>query len=418
MVRRSSGSDLAREDGARGDIIPLITTHQVRFADAAGMASLPAESVELVVTSPPYPMIEMWDACFAEQDPRAAAALAAGKPWDAFESMHAVLDRVWKEVHRVLVPGGIACINVGDATRTVGGTFGLYPNHARILSSLLAIGFNPLPAILWRKQTNAPNKFMGSGMFPPGAYVTLEHEYVLIVRKGDKRTFADLPARLRRRESAFFWEERNQWFSDVWFDLKGAGQRLHDGESRERSGAFPFELAYRLISMFSVKGDTVLDPFLGTGTTMLAAMAAARSSAGFERHAGLERAILAGTQGAVETASERIGERLASHARFIRERFETHGSFGYRNRHYGFPVVTRQEVDLLLDRLVAVRADGDGRFSAEHAAAPQAGFVEDWEWFFAEGPGGEERPRPVPPPRGKGLPGPQQLDLLQEMGEV
>src|SRR5206468_5334175 len=111
-------------------------------------------------------------------------------------------------------------------------TFILYPNHVRIASHLVRLGFNPLPAILWRKQTNAPNKFMGSGMFPPGAYVTLEHEYVLIVRKGDKRAFDSEVIRSRRRESAFFWEERNDWFSDVWFDLKGTGQNLVDRDVR------------------------------------------------------------------------------------------------------------------------------------------------------------------------------------------
>ena len=83
--------------------------------------------------------------------------------------------------------GGIACINIGDATRTLNDVFCLYQNHTRIASSMLRIGFLSLPCILWRKQTNAPNKFMGSGMMPPGAYVTLEHEYVLILRKGNKK---------------------------------------------------------------------------------------------------------------------------------------------------------------------------------------------------------------------------------------
>ena len=142
------------------------------------------------------------------------------------------LTRVWREVHRVLADGGIACINIGDATRTLGDRFALYPNHARILVRLVELGFVPLPVILWRKQTNAPNKFMGSGMLPPGAYVTLEHEYILIVRKGGKRGFLSEEGKGLRRESAFFWEERNRWFSDVWSDLKGTVQGLSDRKVR------------------------------------------------------------------------------------------------------------------------------------------------------------------------------------------
>jgi len=403
--------------GGSGSTSPpraLTTAHRVHFADARDLARLPSESVELVVTSPPYPMIEMWDDCFAEQDPEIRRALAAGRAWEAFEAMHALLDLVWSEVRRVLVPGGIACINIGDATRTVDGAFALYPNHVRILSRLVALGLSPLPAILWRKQTNAPNKFMGSGMFPPGAYVTLEHEHVLIVRKGDKRSFGSDADRARRRESAFFWEERNHWFSDVWFDLKGTGQSLLDIESRARSGAYPFELAYRLITMFSIKGDTVLDPFLGTGTTLLAAMAAARSSVGFERDESLKRVIEARAKGIVETAIARIHERLSAHTQFIRARRETHGRFGHPNRHYGFPVVTRQEMDLLLNRLVAVRADGDGGFEAEHAAEPQTEFLDDWSWFFAV----EEVEPSRRKPGGAADPRARQLELFEATEEV
>ena len=119
-------------------------------------------------------------------------------------------------------------------------------------------------------------------MLPAGAYVTLEHEYILILRKGTKREFNKAEERQNRRESAIFWEERNAWFSDVWMDVKGTGQELFKKATRSRSAAFPFEVAYRLINMFSVRGDTVLDPFLGTGTTTAAAMACGRHSLGFE----------------------------------------------------------------------------------------------------------------------------------------
>src|SRR5690606_1592163 len=142
-------------------------------------------------------------------------------------------------------------------------------------SAFIRLGFANMPNILWRKQTNAPNKFMGSGMLPAGAYVTLEHEWILVFRKAGKRTFRSEAEKKLRRESAFFWEERNTWFSDLW-DLKGVKQKITNSGSRDRSAAYPFELPYRLINMYSVKGDIVLDPFLGTGTTALAAMATER----------------------------------------------------------------------------------------------------------------------------------------------
>ena len=102
------------------------------------------------------------------------------------------------------------------------------------------------------------------------------------MRKGSKRAFESIAEKKLRRESAIFWEERNAWYSDVWLDLKGTTQKLQSNNSRLRSAAFPFEIPYRLINMFSVKGDTILDPFLGTGTTMWAAMTAGRNSIGFE----------------------------------------------------------------------------------------------------------------------------------------
>ena len=214
------------------------TGHRLVFADARDLGFIPSASVALVVTSPPYPMIGMWDGPFAARDPRIAAALEAGEGREAFRLMHEELDPVWAGLHRVLTDGGIACLNVGDATRTVGGRFRLYANHARILQACLALGFDALPPILWRKPTNAPNKFMGSGMLPAGAYVTLEHEYILVLRKGGRREFRTPAERLARRRSALFWEERNSWFSDGW-DLAGARQELNHGGAPARRAAPP-----------------------------------------------------------------------------------------------------------------------------------------------------------------------------------
>jgi DNA modification methylase len=249
--------------------------HQLFCADSRQMEKIDDKSVQLIVTSPPYPMIAMWDEQFSAHDTEVAAALERNEGLQAWEAMHRQLDRTWAECARVLQEGGFMCVNIGDAARSIDGEFRMYGNHSRIISSLQSFGLCMLPLILWRKQTNAPNKFMGSGMLPAGAYVTLEHEYVLIFRKGGKRSFQSEAARQNRRRSALLWEERNRWFSDVW-DFKGSRQQ-HSGP-RARSGAFPFELAYRLIHMYSVQKDVVLDPFAGTGTTLLAAMAGGRHS--------------------------------------------------------------------------------------------------------------------------------------------
>ena len=339
--------------------------HRVLRGDAADLSFLADTSVACVVTSPPYPMIEMWDSLFRSRSPEIGRALDAGDGLRAFALMHEDLDRAWKQIHRVLIDGGWACINIGDATRTVNGSFRLYPNHARILSSCAQLGFDVLPAVLWRKQTNAPNKFMGSGMLPAGAYVTLEHEHILIMRKGAKRAFASPDEKKARRESAFFWEERNRWFSDIW-DFKGTRQDLSNSGSRERSAAFPFELPFRLINMYSVRGDTVLDPFVGTGKTVLAAMASGRDSIGVDVDDALLRDIPVEARNAVPLLNSFLQERLSAHERFVTEHARAKGELLHRNRHHGFPVVTGQEVDLRLACIESVRATEDGSITVSY----------------------------------------------------
>ncbi len=337
----------------------MTTIHKHYTCNAVKMKEVADRSVSLMVTSPPYPMIDMWDEIFSRQDRNIEQALKKQDGSQAFELMHQVLDRVWKEVFRVLSPGGFACINIGDATRTLGDNFALYPNHARILNAAQALGFTALPCILWRKQTNAPNKFMGSGMLPAGAYVTLEHEYILILRKGGKREFTSPATKENRRQSALFWEERNQWFSDIWTDLKGTRQAMGKQKNRNRSGAFPFELAYRLINMYSVKGDLVLDPFLGTGTTTLAAMAAGRNCAGYEIDPSLLENFYDKCNDSLSHFSSVIQHRIEAHKDFIRGRLEAGKPIKHENAHYGFPVVTRQEKDLVFSIPVSVEQQGD-----------------------------------------------------------
>ncbi|PSQ16993.1 modification methylase [Halobacteriales archaeon QS_8_69_26] len=339
------------------------TDHRVVVGDARNLA-LPDDSVELVVTSPPYPMIEMWDDLFADLDPAVEERLAAGDGRGAFEAMHAQLDEVWAELSRVLVPGGVACVNVGDATRTVDDSFRVYGNHSRIVDAFEDLGFDPLPEILWRKPVNSAAKFMGSGMIPPNAYVTLEHEYVLVFRNGPGQREFD-PGADRRYEAAYFWEERNRWFSDVWTGVRGERQAL-DGDAyggddpRDRSGAYPFAVPYRLVNMYSVYGDTVLDPFWGTGTTSLAAMVAARDSVGYEIEPEFARAFDDRVDAVPDHSRDVVEERLADHRAFVAERRAEGDDFGYEAEHYDFLVRTKQERRIRLYAVERMKETADG----------------------------------------------------------
>ena len=318
------------------------TEHRIFVDDSRRLGQVEDNSVELVVTSPPYPMIEMWDELFADLNHEIDRQIEAGDGRDAFETMHEELDKVWKEVERVLVDGGIACINIGDATRKVDGSFRVYQNHSRIIDAFDQIGFEPLPELLWRKPVNSAAKFMGSGMLPPNAYVTLEHEYILVFRNGDSQRQFE-PKSERRYNSAYFWEERNEWFSDVWMDIKGELQSLDYDELRSRSAAYPFEIPYRLINMYSVYGDTVLDPFWGTGTTSLAAMAAARNSIGYEIETEFTQVFEERVGDAPTFSRDIIQQRLDDHHKFVERRLDSGDEFKYEAQNYDFPVTTKQE---------------------------------------------------------------------------
>ncbi len=353
---------------------PLETTHRLVHGSTDVLATLPDSSFALVVTSPPYPMIEMWDSAFAAADPVVAAALASGDGRSAYDLMHRCLEPVWRAVARLLVPGGIACINIGDAVRSIGGEFQLFNNHARILESCLRLGLVSLPSLIWRKPTNAPNKFMGSGMLPPGAYVTLEHEHILILRKGGRRHFDEAAMELRRR-SAFFWEERNRWFADQWDD-RGARQEMEAGGPRERSAAFPLLIPYRLVLMFSIYGDLVLDPFAGTGTTCVAALAAGRSSLGVEIDAGLLAAALRRIGGARARSIELAQARLRAHLELV-DSCEIQGrKLRHWNQVHGFPVTTGQERDMELLTASAIEPIAPGVHRASYERAVTTRFAQ------------------------------------------
>ena len=245
------------------------TEHEIILGNSQLMPELADGSVQLMVTSPPYPMIKMWDDLFAKADPKIRelwCKLEADGQEETvrqiYDAMHEYLGKVWLETYRVLADGGIECINIGDATRRLNGKFQLFPNHSRIIEICEKIGFTTLPYILWKKPTTKPKykgkgAFLGSGFLPPNAYVTLDCEFILLFRKGNLRKFPVHDP--DRYDSAFTKPQRDEWFSQIWA-LKGTRQTA--SELERRTAAYPEEIADRLIKMFSIKGETVLDPFL------------------------------------------------------------------------------------------------------------------------------------------------------------
>lgn len=343
----------------------MTTNHNICIGASQNMEQIKDCSVDLVVTSPPYPMIEMWDEILAKQNPVITDYLKT-EPEKAFELMHQELDKVWQECFRIVKPGGFLCINIGDATRTINGNFTLYNNHSRISKACIDLGFIGLPNIIWRKQTNAPNKFMGSGMLPCGAYVTLEHEWILIFRKGEKRAYKTTDAKLGRMKSSFFWEERNVWFSDVW-DIKGIKQKLQKANVRERSAAYPLEVPFRLINMFSQKGDMVLDPFLGTGTTMQAAILTGRNSCGYDIDANIEAIIREGIESLdLDLCNGSIKKRFDTHKEFVEKREQEGKEVKHFNHTLNCKVMTKQESEIGFNYLTSILQNEKGEYVVEY----------------------------------------------------
>lgn len=225
------------------------------------------ESVHLVVTSPPY-----WT---LKQYIDGPAQLGHVHDYEEFLSC---LERVWKECHRVLVPGGRLVCVVGDVclSRKQFGRHVVVPLHADICVMCRKMGFDNLNPIIWYKISNANyevnngTKFLGKP-YEPNAIIKNDIEFILMQRKpGGYRT----PTEEQRRLSKMTKQEYNEWFRQFW-TITGASTKHHPAP-------FPLELAHRLVRMFSFVGDTVLDPFLGTGTTSIAAMQCGRNSVGIE----------------------------------------------------------------------------------------------------------------------------------------
>ncbi len=322
----------------------MYTTHRFNIGDNRKMIPIGDESIDLVVTSPPYPMIEMWDEMFTEQSQMIQKALDDGRGKIAHKWMFNKLEESYREISKKVKEGGFVCINIGDATRKVeGDRFRVYPNRQKTIEFFTNIGYDLLPSIIWHKPQNTKTKFLGSGTMPPNAYVTNEKEHILIFRKGERRN----PN--RRRESSYFYEERNKWFSDIW-EIKGTSQTI-DIDNIERTAQYPIEIPYRLINMYSTYGDTVLDPFGGIGTTMIASMASARNSITYE----LKEKYIEPTYERVKNikqTTKNINKQRIEEQKFTD--IQRTNDVKYRNENYDVGVKTKPEKQLQLYKIDSI----------------------------------------------------------------
>jgi modification methylase len=251
----------------------LETRHRLFLGDARKMEELGAEaSLHLVVTSPPYWTLKQYDGAAGD------AQLGHLEDYRAFLRE---LRQVWQRAYDLLVPGGRMCVVVGDVclSRKKVGRHLVVPIHADISRQCIKIGFDYLTPILWYKIANATTEVEGNGSpflgkpYEPNAIIKNDVEYILIFRKpGGYRK----PTEEQRTLSVIDKKDHARWFQAVWSDVPGSN-RL-----RGHPAPFPVEVAYRLTSMFSFVGDTVLDPFMGTGSTALGAAQANRASVGYE----------------------------------------------------------------------------------------------------------------------------------------
>jgi len=243
------------------------TVHRLINGDARDLSFLPDESVHLVLTSPPY-----WNLKRYNENPNQMGHI------DDYEAFLAELKKVWEHAFRVLVPGGRLVCVVGDVcvSRRSFGRHLVFPLHADISVMCRHIGFDNLNPIIWHKIANASyevsngSKFLGKP-YEPNAIIKNDMEFILMQRKpGGYRK----PTEEQRRESMIDKKDFNLWFQQIW-NIPGASTKKHPAP-------FPLKLATRLVRMFSFVGDTVLDPFCGSGTTMVAALKNNRNSIGVE----------------------------------------------------------------------------------------------------------------------------------------
>ena len=249
------------------------TRHRLVHADARDLSFIPSESVHLIVTSPPY-----WNLKHYPDSPQQIGNIAD------YERFLTELDKVWAHCARILVPGGRICCVVGDVcvSRRRGGRHYVMPLHADIQVRSRRFGLDNLTPIIWLKYANihmeasTSSRFLGKPYLPNGI-IKNDIEMILMLRKpgrnggcGYRKPTLEMEEASRIRKDEYF-----RWFQPIWADVRGESLRHHPAP-------FPKEIPYRLIRMFSFAGDVVLDPFVGTGTTMLAAIDAGRHSIGVE----------------------------------------------------------------------------------------------------------------------------------------
>jgi DNA modification methylase len=245
------------------------TQHGLHLADARHIPFIEPDSVHLIVTSPPYWILKKYR--------QAEGQMGFIADYETFLSE---LDKVWHHCHRVLVPGGRLICVVGDvclSRRKNRGIHTVIPLHASIQEHCRKIGFNNLAPIIWHKIANANyevargSTFLGKP-YEPNAVIKHDIEYILMERRVGGYRKPSLPSRVL---SIISYENHKKWFQQIWTGISGASTKLHPAP-------FPLEIAERLIRMFSFAGDTVLDPFMGTGTTNAAAAKWGRNSIGIE----------------------------------------------------------------------------------------------------------------------------------------
>jgi DNA modification methylase len=252
-------------------VLPQIpSTHDLFLGDARTLAEVGPESVHLVLTSPPYWTLKEYN--------KTEGQLGFVEDYEQFLCE---LDKVWRRCFDALVPGGRLICVVGDvclARRKNAGRHTVVPLHASIQEHCRSFGFDNLAPIIWHKIANAVFEAEGNGApfmgkpYEPNGVIKNDIEFILMQRKPGGYRTPDLPTRILSVIPETFHRE---WFQQIWTGLTGASTRRHPAP-------YPLELALRLIRMFSFVGDTVLDPFLGTGTTTLAAANCGRNSIGYE----------------------------------------------------------------------------------------------------------------------------------------
>lgn len=275
---RSAIPELARDKDRMGEIEQAVkslpTDHELYQGDSRDLSMLDSESIDLAVTSPPYFNLKDYENGTGGEDQLGDI--------DDYQHFNEQVDAVWEECYDKLVPGGRLCVVVGDVlrSRSEHGRHRVLPLHATIQEHCTDIGFDNLAPIIWYKIGNASLEAGGNARFlgkpyEPGAVVKNDIEYILLFRKpGGYRS----PSIEKRILSTIEADQHQQMFRQLWDDITGEKQTDHPAP-------YPADLAERLIRMFSFAGDTVLDPFAGTGSTAVAASRCGRNSVSVELEA-------------------------------------------------------------------------------------------------------------------------------------